>query len=246
MATVVCSGDFARMTFLSVKALRQYEEAGLLEPVAIDRALGYRKYAMAQVPMAQVIRRLCATGMPLDDVKAMLKAGDLPASLRQLLEGPSANAQIELRGLASKRVLAIRERVSADQVDLWRRAAFEELRAAFHHGRAHRAGADASLRASDLFEHDVGEVTAFVPIEGAADPEGRMVEIVLPASEVAVITHEGPLDTVDQSFAALGTYVNDHTMGMAGPILENYLVGPHDASDERAHRTEIGWPIFRS
>jgi MerR family regulatory protein len=36
VSTLVGIGDFSRMTFLSVKALRHYHEVGLLPPAEID------------------------------------------------------------------------------------------------------------------------------------------------------------------------------------------------------------------
>jgi hypothetical protein len=47
----VSIGDFARMTHLSVKALRHYHEVGVLKPAALDG------YTVSQVPTAQAIRR---------------------------------------------------------------------------------------------------------------------------------------------------------------------------------------------
>ena len=46
-------GDFSRMTYLSIKALRHYHELGLLEPADVDPRTGYRLYDTAQVPTAQ-------------------------------------------------------------------------------------------------------------------------------------------------------------------------------------------------
>jgi DNA-binding transcriptional MerR regulator len=57
-------GDFSQITHLSVKTLRRYHEAGLLEPDAVDPHSGYRYYSTAQVPTAQVIRRFRDLGMP--------------------------------------------------------------------------------------------------------------------------------------------------------------------------------------
>ena len=50
-------GAFARASRLSPKALRIYDELGLLRPARVDEASGYRFYEPAQVPVAQVIRR---------------------------------------------------------------------------------------------------------------------------------------------------------------------------------------------
>ena len=52
MTTAIGIGDFARMTLLSVKALRHYHEVGLLTPAAIDPASGYRRYDLSQVATA--------------------------------------------------------------------------------------------------------------------------------------------------------------------------------------------------
>ncbi|MGV0750144.1 MerR family transcriptional regulator [Mycolicibacter minnesotensis] len=59
MSTLLPIGDFSRMTYLTVKALRLYHERGLLAPVQVDPSSGYRYYSPDQVPIAQVIRRLC-------------------------------------------------------------------------------------------------------------------------------------------------------------------------------------------
>jgi DNA-binding transcriptional MerR regulator len=68
MEVLLPIGDFSRMTYLSVKALRHYHEVGLLDPRRIDPATGYRLYDPSQVSTAQVIRRLRDLGMPLEDI----------------------------------------------------------------------------------------------------------------------------------------------------------------------------------
>jgi DNA-binding transcriptional MerR regulator len=72
-------GDFSRITHLSVKTLRHYHEVGLLEPATVNPGTGYRYYSTAQVPTAQVIRRLRDLEMPVSQVKAVLDAPDAPA-----------------------------------------------------------------------------------------------------------------------------------------------------------------------
>ena len=51
-------GQFARLSGLSVGALRHYDELDLLRPAEIDRFTGYRRYRADQVETAQVIARL--------------------------------------------------------------------------------------------------------------------------------------------------------------------------------------------
>src|SRR3954470_15003809 len=53
-AVRIAIGDFARMTHLSIKALRHYHEVGVLVPAEVDPSSGYRFYRTDQVPVAQV------------------------------------------------------------------------------------------------------------------------------------------------------------------------------------------------
>jgi DNA-binding transcriptional MerR regulator len=81
-------GDFSRVTFLSVKTLRHYHQAGLLEPAEVDPVTGYRRYTSAQIPIAQVIRRFRELDMPLDDIGRVLRAPD-PTTRSQLIAAHS-------------------------------------------------------------------------------------------------------------------------------------------------------------
>ena len=71
-STLLPIGRFARLTELSVKALRYYAEIGLLEPARVDETTGYRYYALEQVRRADAIRRLRDLELPLEDVRRVL------------------------------------------------------------------------------------------------------------------------------------------------------------------------------
>jgi DNA-binding transcriptional MerR regulator len=77
-------GRFSRLTGLSVKALRHYDELGLLRPAAVDPQTGYRSYSSAQVGRAETIRTLRRLELPLDDISMLLESDD-PALVRQVL-----------------------------------------------------------------------------------------------------------------------------------------------------------------
>src|ERR1700744_3995495 len=85
MGVQVPIGDFSRRTHLSIRALRFPHDQGLLEPARIDLSSGYRFYDPAQVPVAQVIRRFRDLGMPLDQVRAVLRAPDVETRTREII-----------------------------------------------------------------------------------------------------------------------------------------------------------------
>lgn len=71
------SGEFGRQTMLSAKALRIYDETGLLRPASVDPDNGHRRYAADQVKTGRLIGMLRGADMPLAVI------GQLLADLRQ-------------------------------------------------------------------------------------------------------------------------------------------------------------------
>ncbi|GAB1508380.1 MerR family transcriptional regulator [Actinophytocola sp. KF-1] len=65
-------GEFARASRLSAKALRLYDELGLLRPAVVDPVNGYRRYAPDQLETARVVAWLRRIGMPLAEIRAVL------------------------------------------------------------------------------------------------------------------------------------------------------------------------------
>ncbi|MFN2147868.1 MAG: MerR family DNA-binding transcriptional regulator, partial [Anaerolineales bacterium] len=43
-------GDFSRLSRVSIKTLRYYDEVGLLKPAHVDSSTGYRYYLYEQLP----------------------------------------------------------------------------------------------------------------------------------------------------------------------------------------------------
>lgn len=64
-------GAFARAAKLTPKALRLYDELGLLPPAAVDAESGYRFYDPEQLGRAGMIARLRQIGMPLAEIRAV-------------------------------------------------------------------------------------------------------------------------------------------------------------------------------
>src|SRR3954467_11521526 len=150
MSTRVTIGEFSRASHLSVKTLRHYHEVGLLEPSEVDPDNGYRYYSEAQIPVAQVIRRLRGLRMPVAEVKSVLAAPDSGArnrlivehldrlelelaqtcaavgELRDLLE-PEAPQSIEHRTVPPTAAIGIRQIIDRDDIFAWWQGAIGEL-----------------------------------------------------------------------------------------------------------------------
>ena len=270
MTATLAIGDFSRATHLSVKTLRHYHDIGLLEPVDVDPDTGYRRYAPAQIGVAQVIRRFRDLDMPLDDIHAVLTAPDVEtrnlviaahlarleanltrtqdavASLRDLLAQPAAAAPIQHRHLPATPAAAITETVDQADALLWCQGALGELRATLAAQYLDPAGPAGGIFATELFADERGQATIFMPCTKEVRPMGRVAPVVVPPVELATIVHPGSHKGIDRAYGTLGAYVTQHALAVDGLIREYYLVGPTDTADETLWRTEIGWPIFQT
>lgn len=64
-------GAFAQAARLTPKALRLYDQVGLLPPAAVDPESGYRLYGPDQLPLARLIAQLRRIGMPLATIRVV-------------------------------------------------------------------------------------------------------------------------------------------------------------------------------
>ena len=263
MAVLVPIGEFSKMTYLSVKALRHYHDVGLLEPATVDQGSGYRMYSPAQVPVAQAIRRFRDLDMPLDEIRAVLAAPSVAernaaivahlermqeqlertqqtvASLQSLLTEPVPTGPVVLRSDAARWVLAIADTVSYDDCAAWLDAALAELHDATRSSGHAEVGPNGALYDEDFFQEGAGRVTAVVPVDAhdgsTTAGTGRTVLLEVPAADLAVLAHHGSFDDLDRTYGTLGTWVTTEGIATPGPIRETYF--PDDTA-------EVAWPVL--
>jgi DNA-binding transcriptional MerR regulator len=75
-------GEFARRSRLSLKALRLYDERGVLVPSRVDQASGYRYYETAQLDQARLVVMLRQLQLPLAAIKELLACDPADAAAR--------------------------------------------------------------------------------------------------------------------------------------------------------------------
>ncbi|MFG2842897.1 MerR family transcriptional regulator [Kitasatospora sp. NPDC048296] len=272
MTSYLSIGDFSRATHMTVKTLRHYHERGLLEPVDVDPQTGYRRYSPEQIPVAQVVRRFRDLGMPVEEIRTVLAAPDVPArnrhisahlhrleeelgrtqcavaALRDLLSPPGdgETPRIELRSVGEVQAAAITATVGAEEVGAWFQGALGELFATVASQGLRETGEAGGVYADELFTLHRGQATVFVPCDGPVRPVGRVEPLLVPPVELAVIEHCGPPSEVDRAYGALAAYVARHALAVDGPIREYYLVGQRHTPDSTRWRTEVCWPVFRT
>jgi DNA-binding transcriptional MerR regulator len=149
------TGEFSRRTGLSLKALRIYDELGLLKPASVQPGSGRRGYTVSQIRPARLIGMLRGAGLSLAGIGPVLDdlarhdpdgantrldrhlaALEQAHTSRRLLitqlkaimrEEDSVMFPIQTRHVPARRVMSIQRRLRAPQTDGFVR----EARAAF-------------------------------------------------------------------------------------------------------------------
>jgi DNA-binding transcriptional MerR regulator len=267
-------GTFSRATFLSVKMLRAYHEAGILEPAHVDPRTGYRQYHVSQLPDAAVILRLRSLDLPLDQVRRIVTARDPEVTRRLLAEHtarmqerldevtrivselhdtaahPEAHTPIHVREQPATATLSLAGRVTEATFAKFLDHAYSELDRVVGLLGVAPSGPPGALYGAEIPDDIDEEVEAFVPLAealGVGDLPGDRGDVTVgrvPAAGVAVATHQGPYDTLSETYRRLGAWVAENATTAEERVREIYVVSYGQTDDPARFRTEIHWPVL--
>jgi DNA-binding transcriptional MerR regulator len=93
---VIKIGNFSRLSLVSVKTLRYYDELGLLKPARVDEFTGYRYYAASQLTRLNRILVLKDMGLSLEQIALLLDKELTPDQIRGMLRLKQVELQRQL------------------------------------------------------------------------------------------------------------------------------------------------------
>ncbi len=260
-------GMFSRASLLSVKALRNYHEAGLLVPALVDPDTGYRIYDPGQLVEAATIYKLRSLDLPLQDINEVLTARDpditgkvlgehairmqarldevmrIVSDLHDATEAPTRHTPPRIETIDHQHVLAFDGNVDQAQYASFLDQAFTTLYFELEHRRIAPHGAGGALYPERVDESEA--VVAFVPVAEPFDvPASAPVRIAeLPACRVATHAHHGSYDTIHEAYTHLGRWVALNEQPAERPVREHYLVSVNDTDDPDRYITNIQWEL---
>lgn len=259
-------GSFALRCRLSVKALRHYDELGLLRPDHVDLGTGYRYYDRAQAPVAIAIALLRSLDVPLPAIRDLLAGGADADTLTAILDRERARRAREI-ARAESALRSIERLVHAGTVFPYEVIVREEPAVTLlvvegttdvdaHVPYGHALVADLLARLARHGLRATGPVECLMPETDEPDtmclqmgapvvavPDGERA-VVLAAGPAAVTRHVGPYEEVGLADLALHAWVEEHGWDVAGLLRERYLNDPAEVPRE-ALETEVMLPIRR-
>jgi DNA-binding transcriptional MerR regulator/effector-binding domain-containing protein len=270
MRGMLSIGDFSRVSRLSVRTLRRYDEQGLLVPAVVDATTNRRYYSATQAAEAHAIRQLRALDVPLEQVRAIIGDGD-PAAVRARLVEHRRRLSDELArrqgvlteldallvdfGPLTERVLSIEDKAEMILASTRVQCSLPELPAVsgaafallFRHVTRNGGSLAAPAMAvyhGEGFDPDHVDVELALPVRAWLPVDrasGVTARILSPVRAVTTL-HLGPYDRIGMAYRAIGQWTEDHRLGLGDEPRETYLVGP-DRADPAGWRTEVAWPL---
>lgn len=240
-------GSFAARCRLSVKALRHYDELGLLRPDLVDLGTGYRYYDRAQAPVAIAIALLRSLDVPLPAIRELLLEGVAEHRLatvldrererraREIARAESALRSIErlvragtvfpydvaLRDEPEQTLLIVEGTTTADLHVAYGHALVAELTARL--ARLGRRIDEPVVCVMPRTDDDTLFLQMGVPID---DPPPSERTLTLPAGPAAVTRHVGSYEEAGLADLALHAWVEEQGYEVGGPLRERYLNDP--------------------
>ncbi|MBL8062330.1 MAG: MerR family transcriptional regulator [Anaerolineales bacterium] len=245
-------GEFSRLSRVSVRMLRHYDQLGLLTPSQIDSFTGYRYYSADQLPRLNRILALRDLGFSLEQIAGMFDEDVSPEQMlgmlklkradveQQMLEEQNRLARLEarihqmdksaahasydviLRDVEEQLVATLRE-VALDDDRIT--SMFDELEiyvAQFDQARADKA--PFTIYYDDDYRDSEIDAEVAVPLKYAI-PQSDTIRVrkTPRQSNVACVVHVGNYLNIYQAYNTLLSWIEANGYRMKGPIREVYL-----------------------
>jgi DNA-binding transcriptional MerR regulator len=262
-------GDFSSLCQVSIKALRFYDEVGLLKPTFVDGVTGYRYYSANLLPRLKHILVFKELGFSLDEIALLLRQDLNPDQVREALrnkrndlsrriakeqarltqveswltqierEGCVPQYEITIRQVGPQWVVSRRERLSS----------YDEASGLFHelsrHLKRHNVNGRHAARWHVCAAQGEGIDCEAIVLLSRPVPESRRVAVYeLPAGINACVIHEGSDETISEAYVAAQSWIKSNGYRIDGPPCELYWQGGVGQSDASGV-TEIRYPVLK-
>jgi len=261
-------GEFSRLSRVSVRMLRHYDQLGLLTPSQTDRFTGYRYYSAEQLPRLNRIIALRDLGFSLEQIAGILdedlstgqllgmlrlkraeveqqlqeeqqRLARLEIRIRQMNESPMDGAyDVILREIEPALAATYREVAADDDRIQQMFDMLETYVAQYDQARADKA--PFSIYYDDDYREKDVDVEVAVPLRYAI-PESKLIHVrqTPRLSNVACVVHVGEYSDIYQAYNSLLAWIEANDYRMTGPIREVYLRYGADGLDFELPQTYL-------
>ena len=266
-------GDFSRLTRVSIRMLRHYDEIGLLKPQSIDNLTRYRYYSVDQIPRVNRIQVLKEMGFSLSEICGLMERDLDSKQLLSLLENrrreisqtinnekekllrvetlikfinkedSNMKYDITVKNIPSCKVLSLRDTIPAYNAE---GRLWEELGAFAEKNKIKCMGPNYAIYHDDAYKESDVDVEVTVCVQESITGTDRIrVRELEEVSEMAVVFHKGPFEEMSAAYNALGVWMAENNYEWNGPTRAIYHKGPWCEQSPSEYLTEIQAPVIK-
>lgn len=265
-------GIFSKLSRISIRMLRYYNDQGLLAPVQIDPFTGYRYYSEDQLLTAERIASLRRMGFGLAEIKDLLSCADKRETWEEAMERQQEVLRREERE-AHDRLLLLEstlERLRKEVKPMEYPVTIKELPERYVASVRRRIAnywnegelwsilneetRDMNLQMSDpcysmaLF-HDKEYVEENPDVEIQMSVKGTYADTMnvtfktVPSSLIASATFKGPYDQMPAVSRGVAEWVRDNGYELDGPSFFIYHISPNESKNPEEYITEVCFTV---
>ena len=266
-------GEFSKLSHVSVRMLRHYDEIGLLHPQRVDPITGYRLYGEEQLFTAGKINVSRGMGFGLTAIAGLLHEAD-PQKLRAMLErqqeslreqseemsqmlhriklaiaqlgeeSTMANYDVTIKEIAPRYVASVRDILESYNYEGRLWHYMMKETADQNLTPANPCLAFGIFHDAEYKERDV-DVEIQMTVEGNYHDTEHVRFKTEPAVCVASAIHYGSYETISDASAAVAAWVEKNGYQMCGVMFNVYHVSPHETQNPDELVTEVCIPVKR-
>ena len=264
-------GEFSKLSKVSVRMLRHYDEIGLLKPISIDRFTGYRYYSEEQLPVMLRINSLKKMGFGLSAIGEILKRYDdrdeleryfiirhtelkadmeeisrrmvmLETALKELRKDDIMNFEVTIKTMPERKVASVRRLIPTYKDEgLLWNILFKETEG-MNMKLVQPIFLGAVLHDTEHKESDV-DVEVQAAVEGDYTNTENVIFKIQPETLAASVTFTGPYEQFGKAYAAIASWINRNGYAFNGPIMDIYHRGYYETDDQNEFLTEVCCPV---
>ncbi|MBS7575959.1 MULTISPECIES: MerR family transcriptional regulator [unclassified Enterococcus] len=266
-------GDFSKLTNLTVRALRHYEELELLLPERIDDVTNYRYYSTHQLTTVNKIKMLQQIGLPLKTIKEVIQSNDTKlleyhynlreAEIRdeldaltkmqniidQLREKMKEGTFIEkynvkLKEIPKRKVMAIRKKISSYNDEY-------ELWTSLHEEFIKQSVKMANPPLGMTIYHDREYKEANIDIEVQSNIIGDYTntdDVKFYEDSgflIASVTFNGSYEQMPEVTQAIASWIEANNYVICGPMINIPYISPAQSPNPDSWITEAGYVVCK-
>ena len=265
-------GDFSKLSRISIRMLRYYDEAGLLRPESVDSFTGYRQYSVSQLVQAGRIQALKQMGFGTQRISEILNRYTHPEELESFLlqqrktilaeqvsleerllaldstlerlrkDGTIMEYQVNLKTLPERYVASVRMTLPAYPSEGELWRVMGQETHSLHMQDANPPYALVIYHDGEFREHTVDLEAQKAVVGQYADTEHVTFKIA-PSVQYAGAVFKGGYDKIGQVNQAVAQWISDNGYEMDGLSFNLYYVSPKETDNPDEYVTEVCYPV---